>query len=145
MYALIWLSGSSSFSSPLVSRCPCHFGCLFLEVVDLHVNNDAGAMALLCELPLEMLTHVCEHLDLKDLIRVSATCKRFRYGGLETLELPTESPVVAVLCKHAFPRPELIPSVRHQLHRGVVGDVPGPLRAAAPRPGGAACSGGVEA
>jgi alpha-tubulin suppressor-like RCC1 family protein len=59
-----------------------------------------------------MLTLVCQHLDIVDLVRVAATCKLFRHGGLETVELPTESPVVTVLCKHAFSRPELIPSMR---------------------------------
>jgi alpha-tubulin suppressor-like RCC1 family protein len=64
------------------------------------------------ELPLEMLTHVRQHLGLRDSVRVSATCKRFRHGGLETVELPTESPVVTALHQHAFPRPKLIPSMR---------------------------------
>jgi hypothetical protein len=69
-------------------------------------------MVALRDLPLEMLTHVCQYLGLVDLVRVAATCTRFRHGGLETVELPTESPVVTVLRKHAFPRPELIPSMR---------------------------------
>jgi alpha-tubulin suppressor-like RCC1 family protein len=64
------------------------------------------------ELPAEILTHVCQHLGLSDLVRVAATCKHLRHGGLETVELPTEAPVVTVLCKRAFHRPELIPSVR---------------------------------
>jgi alpha-tubulin suppressor-like RCC1 family protein len=64
------------------------------------------------ELPLEMLTHVCQHLGLTDLVRVAATCKRFRHGGPKTVELPTDSPVVTVLRKRVFPRPELIPSMR---------------------------------
>jgi hypothetical protein len=64
------------------------------------------------ELPVEILTHVRQHLGLSDLVRVAATCKRFRHGGLETVELPTESPVVTVLLKHAFSRPELIPNMR---------------------------------
>jgi hypothetical protein len=64
------------------------------------------------ELPLELLTHVCQHLGLTDLVRVAATCKRFCHGGPKTMELPTESPVVAVLRELAFPRPELIPSMR---------------------------------
>jgi hypothetical protein len=55
---------------------------------------------------------VCQQLDLLDLVRVAETCKRFRHGGLETLELPTESPVVTAMCKLAFPRPELVPSTR---------------------------------
>jgi alpha-tubulin suppressor-like RCC1 family protein len=72
----------------------------------------ATAAATLHQLPLELLTQLCQHLDLTDLVRASATCKRFRHGGLETVELPTESPVVTVLSKCAFPRPELIPSMR---------------------------------
>jgi hypothetical protein len=66
----------------------------------------------LSELPLELLTHVCQHLCLGDLVHVSLTCKRFRHGGLETVELPTESPVVTALGKIAFRRPELIPNMR---------------------------------
>jgi hypothetical protein len=66
----------------------------------------------LSDLPLELLTHVCQHLGLIDLASVAETCKRFRHGGLETVELPTESPVVTALCEHAFPRPELIPTTR---------------------------------
>jgi alpha-tubulin suppressor-like RCC1 family protein len=66
----------------------------------------------LLDLPLEMLTAVCRHLGLCDLVRVAQACKRFRHGELETLELPTESPVVAVLCALAFPRPELAPRMR---------------------------------
>jgi hypothetical protein len=57
---------------------------------------------------------VCEQLGFRDLIRVAATCKRFRHGdgGLETAELPTKSPVVAALCEHAFPGGVGIPSTR---------------------------------
>jgi hypothetical protein len=72
----------------------------------------AASAPLLQDLPLEVLTHVCKHLGLVDLVRVSQSCKRFRHGGLKTEELPTESPVVAVLREHAFPRLELIPSMR---------------------------------
>jgi alpha-tubulin suppressor-like RCC1 family protein len=64
------------------------------------------------ELPVELLTHVCQQLGLRDLVRVSATCKRCRHGGLETVELPTESSVVMVLRALAFPCPELIPNMR---------------------------------
>jgi alpha-tubulin suppressor-like RCC1 family protein len=64
------------------------------------------------DLPLEVLTHVCRHFGLRDLVRVSQTCKRFRHGGLASVELPTESPVVTVLREHAFSRPELVPSTR---------------------------------
>jgi alpha-tubulin suppressor-like RCC1 family protein len=68
----------------------------------------------LLDLPLEMLTAVCQQLDLHDLVRVAETCKRLRLGdgGLETVELPTKSPVVTALCKHAFSRPKLVPSTR---------------------------------
>jgi hypothetical protein len=68
----------------------------------------------LMDLPLEVLTDMCQHLNLPDLVRVSATCTRFRHGdgGLESLELPTKSPVVTALREHAFARPELIPSTR---------------------------------
>jgi alpha-tubulin suppressor-like RCC1 family protein len=69
---------------------------------------------MLDDLPLEVLTAVCQQLDLHDLVRVAETCKRFRHGdgGLETAELPTKSPVISALREHAFPRPELIPSMR---------------------------------
>jgi hypothetical protein len=71
-------------------------------------------MATLLDLPLEVLTDVCLQLDLHDLVRVAATCKRFRHGdgGLETAELPTKSPVVTALRILAFSRPELVPSTR---------------------------------
>jgi hypothetical protein len=61
---------------------------------------------------LPLLTHVCRHLGLCDLIRVSQSCKGFRHGRLETAELPTESPVVAVLLELALPRLELVPRTR---------------------------------
>jgi hypothetical protein len=67
---------------------------------------------VLPNLPLEVLTHVCRHLDLVDLVRVSQSCKRFRHCGLETVELLTESPVVAALQRQAFPSLELIPRTR---------------------------------
>jgi hypothetical protein len=63
----------------------------------------------LLDLPLEVLTGVCQHLDLHDLVRVAETCKRFRHGGMETEELPTESPVVTVLRTLAFPCLEVTP------------------------------------
>jgi alpha-tubulin suppressor-like RCC1 family protein len=71
-----------------------------------------GCGAALLDLPLEVLTNVCRHLDLCDLLRVSQVCKRFRHGGLETVELPTESPVIADLREVAFPRLELLPRTR---------------------------------
>jgi hypothetical protein len=42
------------------------------------------------------------------------TCKRFRHdeGGLDTVELPTKSPVVTALHELAFPGGGLIPSAR---------------------------------
>jgi hypothetical protein len=71
-------------------------------------------MAALLDLPLEMLTCVCRHLDLRDLARVAGTCKRLRHGdsGLETVELPTKSPVVTSLGALAFPVGEPIPNTR---------------------------------
>jgi hypothetical protein len=62
--------------------------------------------------PLEVLTQVCQLLSLRDLVSIAATCKRLRHGGLETVELPTDSPVVTVLSTHAFSRPEMVPSMR---------------------------------
>jgi E3 ubiquitin-protein ligase HERC2 len=50
-----------------------------------------------------VLTHVCQHLDLLSLVRLSETCARFCNGGPEGAELPSESPVVTVLREHAFP------------------------------------------
>lgn len=64
------------------------------------------------DIPPEVLVHVCRHLGLRDLIRVAESCKCFHHGGLATVELPTESPVVTVLCEHAFPRLELVPHNR---------------------------------
>jgi hypothetical protein len=66
------------------------------------------------DLPVELFSAVCQQLDLRDLIRVAETCKRFRHGdnGLETVELPTRSPVVTALRKHAFPGGVGIPSTR---------------------------------
>jgi alpha-tubulin suppressor-like RCC1 family protein len=65
-------------------------------------------------LQLDELTAVCLQLDLRALVRVAQTCKRFRYGdgGLETVELPTKSPVVTALREHAFPGGVGIPSMR---------------------------------
>jgi hypothetical protein len=64
------------------------------------------------DLPLEVLTHVCQQLGLRDLVRVSRSFKRFGHGGLQTVELPTESPVVAVLRELAFSCLELAPRTR---------------------------------
>jgi alpha-tubulin suppressor-like RCC1 family protein len=74
----------------------------------------ASSKAAALDLPLEVLADVCQHLNLHDLIAVVQTCKRFRHGNgrLETVEVPTKSPVVMALREHAFPRPELIPSSR---------------------------------
>jgi hypothetical protein len=68
----------------------------------------------LLDLPLEVLTGVCLQLDLHDLVRVAAMCKRFRHGdgGLETVELPTKAPVVMAMREHAFPSGVLIPNTR---------------------------------
>jgi hypothetical protein len=61
-----------------------------------------------------MLAGVCQQLDLVALVRFAETCKRFHHGDSEpeTEELPTKSPVVTVLCEHAFDRLELIPRTR---------------------------------
>jgi alpha-tubulin suppressor-like RCC1 family protein len=71
-------------------------------------------MAAVLDLPLEVLTCVCLHLDLRELIRIAETCKRFRHGdgGMETAELPTKSPVVAALRALAFSGGEPSPSTR---------------------------------
>lgn len=47
----------------------------------------SGRAAPLLHLPLEVLTEVCLHLDLHDLVRVAETCKRFRFSedGLGTM------------------------------------------------------------
>jgi alpha-tubulin suppressor-like RCC1 family protein len=76
-------------------------------------SSSPSAVAL-PDLPLEVLTGVCLQLDLHGLIRVSETCTRFRHGdgGLETLELPTKSPVVTALRELAFPGGVGIPSTR---------------------------------
>jgi hypothetical protein len=89
------------------------------------------------DLPLEVPPHICRHLGLRDLVRVSQTCKRFRHGGLETVELPTESPVVTALRELAFFAPAGPKPAPQRLLR-VVGGVPGPERAAALLPEGAA-------
>jgi alpha-tubulin suppressor-like RCC1 family protein len=70
--------------------------------------------AALLDLPLEVLTCVCQPLDVRDLVRVAESCKRFRHGdrGLETVELPTKSPVVTALRELAFPRGEPVPRSR---------------------------------
>lgn len=65
----------------------------------------------LLDLPLEVLTNVCQHPDLCDLIRVGETCKHFGYGGQELVKPPgeppveplSESPLVTVLRERAFP------------------------------------------
>jgi hypothetical protein len=66
----------------------------------------------LLDLPLEVLTAVCQQLDLRDLVRVAETCKRFLHGDgwQETVELPTKSPVVTALREFAFPAGYLVPS-----------------------------------
>jgi alpha-tubulin suppressor-like RCC1 family protein len=71
-------------------------------------------MPAVLDLPLEVLIDVCGQLDFFDLTRVAATCNRFRHGdgGLETVDLPTKSPVVTVLCDRAFPGGVGIPNTR---------------------------------
>jgi alpha-tubulin suppressor-like RCC1 family protein len=68
----------------------------------------------LLRLPLEMLTAICLHLDLRDIARTAKTCKRFRSGEseLDTVERPTKSPVIAALSELGFTRPEVVPSTR---------------------------------
>jgi alpha-tubulin suppressor-like RCC1 family protein len=85
----------------------------------------SSSTAGLLDLPLEVLTCICRHLDLYALVRVAETCKRLRHGdggpetaddlapackrlrlgdgGLGTVELPTESPVVTALRVLASP------------------------------------------
>jgi alpha-tubulin suppressor-like RCC1 family protein len=74
--------------------------------------EDDGRSTTLLDLPLDFLTAVCQHIDVRDVVRVGATCKRLRHGegGLETVELPTKSPVFTAL--HAFSGGELMPSTR---------------------------------
>jgi hypothetical protein len=74
----------------------------------------ACCAAALLDLPLEVLTCVCLHLDLLDLTRVAESCNRFRHGdgALKTAELPTKSPVVTALREHAFPGGVGTPSTR---------------------------------
>jgi hypothetical protein len=75
---------------------------------------DPTAPTTLQDLPLEVLTDVCQRLGLRDILRLAATCKRLRHGdgGIETAELPTKSPVVTALRALAFPRPDLVPNKR---------------------------------
>jgi hypothetical protein len=65
-------------------------------------------------LNLDELTGVCLHLQLHDLLRLAQTCKRLCHGegGLETVELPTKSPVVTALLEHAFPGGQNITNTR---------------------------------
>jgi hypothetical protein len=74
----------------------------------------ASEASSLLDLPLEVLTRVCLQLDLRALVHVAQTCRRFRHGegGLETVELPTKSPVVPALRELAFPEGRQIPSTR---------------------------------
>src|SRR6056297_1347331 len=77
-----------------------------LDARTAHLMAGAGSdTSSLLQLPLEILTEVCMQLDQHDLVRVAAACKRFRHGdsGLAPLELPTKSPVITALRKHAFP------------------------------------------
>jgi alpha-tubulin suppressor-like RCC1 family protein len=87
---------------------------MMLESITRRWAPSSISETTLLDLPLEVLTCVCQHLDLRDLARVAATCKRLRHGdgGMETAELPTKSPMVTALREHAFPGGELIPSTR---------------------------------
>jgi hypothetical protein len=95
--------------------------------------------AALLDLPLEVLTCVCQQLDLRDLVRIAETCTRFRHGdgGLATAELPTKSPVVTA-ARTCLPWRRT--GSKHAPRRllRVMGCIPGSLRAAAPLPGCAA-------
>jgi alpha-tubulin suppressor-like RCC1 family protein len=73
-----------------------------------------GSAASVLDLPLEVLTSVCQQLDLRALVRVAQTCKRFCHGdgGLETAELPTKSPVFAALRELVLSEGGLVPSKR---------------------------------
>jgi alpha-tubulin suppressor-like RCC1 family protein len=75
---------------------------------------DRSSKLALLDLPFELLTSVCQQLNLRDLVRLAQTCKHFRRddGGMETVELPTKLPVINALRDLAFPRQELIPSTR---------------------------------
>jgi hypothetical protein len=66
------------------------------------------------DLPLDLITATCLQLELHDLVRFAAACKRLRHGegGLETLEMPTKSPVVTALREHAFPGGKFNPRTR---------------------------------
>jgi hypothetical protein len=81
--------------------------CKRLRHGDGGLDGDGGV-----DLPLEMLTG--EQLHLHDIVRVAETCTRFCRGdgGLQTVELPTKSPVVTALCELAFPGGVGIPSTR---------------------------------
>jgi hypothetical protein len=59
----------------------------------------AASSITLVDLPLELFTPVCQQLDLRNMVRVAATCTRFCHGvgGLETAELPAKSPVITAL------------------------------------------------
>jgi hypothetical protein len=71
-------------------------------------------MVALLDLPVDELTAICLQLDLHGLARIAATCKRFRHGDgeLETVELPTKSPVSMPLRMLAFPGGERVPDER---------------------------------
>jgi alpha-tubulin suppressor-like RCC1 family protein len=70
--------------------------------------------AALLDLPLEVLTCVCQQLAVRDLVRVAETCKLLRHGdgGPKTAELPTKSPVVTALLERAFPNGQPVLSTR---------------------------------
>jgi hypothetical protein len=57
---------------------------------------------------LEVLTKVCQHLELRDLVRVAVSCQLFREGGPHS---PIKPPVITVLCTRAFHHSETILTV----------------------------------
>jgi hypothetical protein len=89
--------------------------CQQLDLHDLPDPAHSPSKTALLDLPFEVLTDVCQQLDLYDLLRVAETCKRLRHGdgGLDTVELPSKSPIVAALRERAFlAGSEPIPSAR---------------------------------
>jgi hypothetical protein len=107
--------------APVLQEMPTHQGTQLLQarapqiILDHHGGATAAPIkSALLDLPMEMFTGICHHLGLRGLVRIAATCKRFRHGegGLETLRLPTKSPVVTKLRALAFPRLELASRMR---------------------------------
>jgi alpha-tubulin suppressor-like RCC1 family protein len=79
----------------------------------LDAPSTSGKTALL-DLPLEMLANMLQQLDLYGLVHIAATCKNLCHGdgGLETVELPTNSLVITALRDLVFPGGEVLPRTR---------------------------------